>query len=133
MLKKTISLAYLSLATISSSYALDVTVNNEADASVSMAFSYLDSNTQKWVVDGWYNVEPKAKSIINLNTDNGIYYLYAEFSNGKKIEGGKNSVHLYVKASEFFYSQDESLQDSKFQARFVRAKSDGKVALININ
>lgn len=133
MLKKTISLAVLSLATISSSYALDVTVNNEADASVSMAFSYLDSNTQKWVVDGWYNVEAKAKSIINLNTDNGIYYLYAEFSNGKKIEGGESSVHLYVKPSEFLYSQDETLHGNKFQARFVRAKSDGKVALININ
>ena len=113
--------------------ALEISINNNTESTVFMAFSYLDKSTDKWVVDGWYNIEKNGKNLITLNTENGIYYLYAEFSNGKKIEGGDYSVNLDVAPQSFYYTQDQVFEDASFKAKFVRAKSDGKRALININ
>ncbi|WP_156027316.1 hypothetical protein [Succinivibrio dextrinosolvens] len=57
-----------------------------------MAFSYLDNKENDWVVDGRYNVMPKQKAKVDQDSKNDIYYLYSEFSNGKKLEGGKGAV-----------------------------------------
>nr|WP_278515925.1 DUF1036 domain-containing protein [Succinivibrio dextrinosolvens] len=73
-----------------------------ADATVVRAFSYLDNKGNDLVVDGWYNVMPKQKAKVELDSKNDIYYLYSEFSNGKNLEGGKGAVDLKVKDRSFF-------------------------------
>ncbi len=116
----------------SAASALEITIDNKTDATVVMAFSYLDNKENTWVVDGWYNVLPKKKSQVNLDSKNDIYYLYSEFSNGKKLEGGKGSVELKVKDRAFFYKQNEPLKDLERKVSFLRARGNDGKALIRI-
>ena len=123
----------MSASVITSANALEVTVENATDATVVMAFSYLDNKENDWVVDGWYNVEPKQKAKISLDSKNDIYYLFSEFSNRKKLEGGKGAVALNVGERSFFYKQkDKPSAELNRKVSFLRARgSDGK-ALIKI-
>ncbi|NLK85669.1 MAG: DUF1036 domain-containing protein [Aeromonadales bacterium] len=133
-MKKLLALCALTLAsTCMSANALEVTIDNKTKATVVMAFSYLDSKTNDWVVDGWYNVEPEQKALVNLDSKNDIYYLYSEFSNGKKLEGGKGSVVLKVKNRNFFYKQTKPTDDLDRKATFLRARSNNGKSLIKIN
>ncbi|MCR5535993.1 MAG: DUF1036 domain-containing protein [Succinivibrio sp.] len=112
--------------------ALEITVDNQTEAKVCLAFSYLSSEEQSWVVDGWYNVEPKQQAQINLNTDNDMYYLYTEFSNGKKIEGGPGAVNLRVLDESFYFKQDDVPSEEARTVSFLRARSNGNKANIKI-
>ena len=112
--------------------ALEVTIDNQTEATVVMAFSYLDNNENDWVVDGWYNVKPKQKALVNLDSKNDIYYLYSEFSNGKKLEGGKGSVSLNVKDRSFYYKQSQVTKDLIRKVSFLRARGNEGKALIKI-
>ncbi|MGN0903456.1 MAG: DUF1036 domain-containing protein [Succinivibrio sp.] len=113
--------------------ALDVTIDNHTDATVVMAFSYLDNTDNVWVVDGWYNVLPKQKAVVNLDSRNDIYYLYSEFSNGKKLEGGNGSVQLQVQDRSFFYKQGKAPKTANRKVSFLRARGNDGHALIKIN
>ncbi len=112
--------------------ALSVVVDNGTEATVSMAFSYLDAKSKKWMVDGWYNISPNEKSRVELNTSNELYYVYAEFSNGKKISGGTGSADLKVKETNFLYPQDKDLPDASRTVSFLRARSSNNQATINV-
>ncbi len=112
--------------------AIELTINNTTDAKLTFAFSYLSNKTDTWVVDGWYNVDPKKQGIITLNTDNGIFYIYGEFSNGRKIEGGKGALKLGIKGETFFYEQSKGLKDKTSTVAFLRAKADSAKSKINI-
>ena len=74
-MRKFLLIAFLGAFISCNAQALEVTVDNQTKATVVMAFSYLDNNSKEWVVDGWYNVKPQKKGIINLDTDYDIYYL----------------------------------------------------------
>ncbi len=111
---------------------LAVVVDNSTDADVAMAFSYLDAGSNKWVVDGWYNIDKKSKGQIKLNTNNELYYIYSEFSNGKKISGGAGSAELKIRSTSFTYEQDKGLPDADRSVSFLRARSNNNKALINI-
>lgn len=107
--------------------SLELTIENQTDSTVVLAFSYLDNKQNDWVVDGWYNVNPKKTEMVNLDSKNDIYYLYSEFSNGKKLEGGKGSVNLYVDNRAFFYKQNKIPKTVQRKVSFVRARgNDGK-------
>ena len=97
-----------------------------------MAFSYLDNKENDWVVDGWYNVMPKQKAKVELDSKNDIYYLYSEFSNGKKLEGGKGAVDLKVKDRSFFYKQKKIPDDVDRKVSLLRARGNDGHALIRI-
>lgn len=109
---------------------IDVTVNNSSTSNISFAFSYLNKDTNSWVVEGWYNVKANENAVISLNTENSLVYLYAESSNGKKIEGGNGSVDLMTKFQSFYYEQTESLANPDMKVRFLRAMAkDNKIKL----
>ncbi len=112
--------------------ALEVTVDNQTEAKVCLAFSYLSVKDKDWVVDGWYNVEPRQQAQINLDTDNDMYYLYTEFSNGKKIEGGPGAVKLRVQDEAFYCKQDRVPEEKSRVVSFLRARSNGDKANIKI-
>ena len=132
LVKNTIIATLLGTITFNVANALEVKIENQTKASVVMAFSYLDTKSNEWVVDGWYNVEPQQNALINLDSSNDIYYLYSEFSNGKKLEGGKGSIKLKVNNRSFFYKQSEKQANADREVSFLRARgSDGK-AIIKI-
>ena len=81
------TMALLTAAISMPSQAIEVTIDNTTNATVVFAFSYLNDQKDKsldpdWLVEGWYNVNPHQKALVNLPSDNDVYYLYAEFSNG---------------------------------------------------
>ncbi len=125
-------LALAALFSLFSANAMDVAVENTTQETVVLAFSYLDKDQDKWMVDGWYNIKPKETSHINLNTNNELYYLYAEFSNGKKIEGGKDSLRLKVRSKSFIYPQDDK-SFVGYEVNFLKARGVGDKAQIKIN
>ena len=129
---KKLLLSALLFTAVSSSQALEVTIDNQTEATVVMAFSYLDTKENDWVVDGWYNVMPKDKVLVNLDSKNDIYYLYSEFSNGKKLEGGKGSVTLAVDDRSFFYRQKKVPPTAERKVSFLRARGNDGKALIRI-
>lgn len=112
--------------------SLELTIENQTDSTVVLAFSYLDNKQNDWVVDGWYNVNPKKTEKVNLDSKNDIYYLYSEFSNGKKLEGGKGSVNLYVDNRAFFYKQNKIPKTVQRKVSFVRARGNEGKAHIKI-
>ncbi|WP_406030330.1 DUF1036 domain-containing protein [Succinivibrio sp.] len=112
--------------------SLELTIENQTDSTVVLAFSYLDNKQNDWVVDGWYNVNPKKTEMVNLDSKNDIYYLYSEFSNGKKLEGGKGSVNLYVDNRAFFYKQNKIPKTVQRKVSFVRARGNEGKAHIKI-
>ena len=115
-------------------YALvDVAINNNSKADISFALSYLDSRSQKWVTEGWYNVKPQENGIIKVDTDNSLVYLYAESSNGKKIEGGAGSVELLVSSQAFFYFQYQGLANADSKAKFMRASVKNNKVVFTLN
>lgn len=120
------------LALSANASALEITVENVTDSTVVMAFSYLDSNSNEWTVDGWYNVNPNSKAKVNLNSSNDIYYLYSEFSNGKKLEGGKGSVRLKVDDRSFLYRQNTPPAFAGREVSFLRARGNAGKAVIRI-
>lgn len=126
-------LLVLMLLFTSSSFATEVTINNYSNSKASFAFAYLDSTTNKFVVEGWYNVKANASSIVNLNTDENYYYLYAEFSNGNVIKGADNNIGLFeVVPESFYYFKDSlNLKDPR-KVSFVKANATNKKANINI-
>lgn len=85
-----------SILLISSASALEITVDNKTDAKAAFAFSYLDKKSGKWMTEGWFNAPQNSEKKLSLPADNPIYYIYAEFSNGKRIEGGEGAVDLVV-------------------------------------
>ena len=97
-----------------------------------MAFSYLDNKENDWVVDGWYNVMPKQKDKVQLDSKNDIYYLYSEFSNARQLDGGKWAVELKVKNRSFFYKQKQSPDDVDRKVSLLRARGNDVHALIRI-
>lgn len=115
-----------------SAAALEISVENETDAQATLAFSYLNAKTGKWQVEGWYNVASHSRAVVNLDTDNSLYYLYAEFSNGKKIEGGEGAVELGVQDRSFSYLQEQPLKKSARQVSFLRARGNGNRATIRV-
>lgn len=115
-----------------SAHSLEITIENQTDSTVVLAFSYLDNKHNDWVVDGWYNVDPKKTEMVNLDSKNDIYYLYSEFSNGKKLEGGKGSVNLYVANRSFFYKQNKIPKTVQRKVSFVRARGNEGKAHIKI-
>ncbi len=120
-----------SAGSIANAAPLEITVDNQTKSEVVMAFSYLSNKEQDWVVDGWYNIEPNKTANIDLDTDNDIYYLYAEFSNGKKIEGGQGAVELSVQDTSFLYKQKDEPENSR-KVSFLRARSNGSKATIKV-
>ena len=131
-MKKFLLTAFLGAFISCNAQALEVTVDNQTKATVVMAFSYLDKTSKEWVVDGWYNVKPQKKGIINLSTDNDIYYLYSEFSNGKKLEGGNGSIKLKVQERSFFYKQNDAPSSLNREVSFLRARGNLGKAVIKI-
>ncbi len=115
-----------------SAQALEITVDNQTDSKVAMAFSYLSNQDKEWVVDGWYNVDPKNKARIDLDTDNELYYVYSEFSNGKKIEGGQGAVDLMIQNRSFYYKQKEAPTRHARSVKFLRARSNSNKATISV-
>ena len=115
-----------------SASALDVKVENLTQAKVVLAFSYLDEVDNEWVVDGWYNVDSKQTAEIKLPSNNDIYYLYAEFSNGKKLEGGKGSISVKVDNQAFLYKQGKAPKNFTKKVNFVRARGNEGNALVKI-
>lgn len=115
-----------------SANALEITIDNQTTSKVAMAFSYLPSNDKDWVVDGWYNVDANEKALLNLDTSNEMYYVYAEFSNGKKIEGGEGAVKLMVQNRSFVYKQNAAPDSNVREVSFLRARSNGDKATIKI-
>lgn len=110
--------------------AVNIEVSNESVSDIAFAFSYLDSNTKTWTAEGWYNVTPRTKSTISLNTDNSMVYIYGECSNGTKIEGGKGNVELDVYYKSFRYEQDKGIEKPDMRVQFMRAIAiDSKVNL----
>lgn len=131
-MRKFLLTAFLGAFISSNAQALEVTVDNQTKATVVMAFSYLDKTSKEWVVDGWYNVKPQKKGIINLDTDNDIYYLYSEFSNGKRLEGGNGSIKLKVQERSFFYKQNDAPSSLNREVSFLRARGNLGKAVIKI-
>lgn len=132
------TMALLTAAISMSSQAIEVTIDNTTNATVVFAFSYLNDQKDKsldpdWFVEGWYNVNPHQKALVNLPSDNDVYYLYAEFSNGKKLEGGKGSIKLMVNDRSFSYKQKEVPKKLTRQATFLRARCNQGKSLIKIN
>lgn len=112
--------------------ALEVTIDNLTEAEVTMAFSYLEPRNDTWVVEGWFNVQPHQKGLVSLPTDNELYYIYAEFSNGKRIEGGEGAVTLPISYRSFYLQQDQVPQGSMKEVSFLRARSSGGKATVKI-
>lgn len=124
--------ALSSMFLLNSASALEVKVENLTSAKVVLAFSYLDMKVNEWVVDGWYNVEAEQTAQINLPSNNDIYYLYAEFSNGKKLEGGKGSISIRVNNESFLYKQGKAPKHFTKKVNFVRARGNDGKALVRI-
>ncbi|MGN1281993.1 MAG: DUF1036 domain-containing protein [Succinivibrio sp.] len=131
-MNKLLNSVLLGCALSSAANALEITVDNVTDSTVVMAFSYLDSQSNEWTVDGWYNVNPNSKAKVNLNSTNDIYYLYSEFSNGKKLEGGKGSVKLRVADRSFLYRQNTPPASANREVSFLRARGNAGKAVIKI-
>ncbi len=116
-----------------SASALEVTIDNQTSASGAFAFSYLDRATKVWMTDGWYNSEGGKVSRIDLPTDNPIYYIYAEFSNGKRIEGGEGAVALDISNRSFLCEQDKGPEvKNTYNVKFLRAQGNGSKAVIRV-
>ena len=124
-------IAIMCLATLKAD-ALEITVDNQTDADAAMAFSYLDKDKNVWMSEGWFNVHKHQNKKLELNTDNSLYYIYAEFSNGKKIEGGEGSVLLEVSDRSFLCDQDKGPEGKLRKVSFLRARSNEGKALIRV-
>ena len=130
-LKGLLLLSFLGVA-ITRAQCLEITIDNHTDATVVMAFSYLDNKENDWVVDGWDNVMPRQLAKVDLDSKNDIYYLYSEFSNGKKLEGGSGSVELQIFDRSFFYLQKKPAANYDRKVSFLRARGNEGKALIKI-
>lgn len=126
------SLAFAACFTTYQAGALEITVDNQTDADAAMAFSYLDKDKNVWMSEGWFNVQKHQNKKLELNTENSLYYIYAEFSNGKKIEGGEGSVSLEVSDRSFLCDQDKGPEGKVRQVSFLRARSNDGKALIRV-
>lgn len=127
-------LSFIMCLFTTNAYALvDVAINNNSKADISFAVSYLDSRSQKWVTEGWYNIKPQEHGIIKVDTDNSLVYLYGESSNGKKIEGGAGSVELLVSSKSFFYFQDQGFTAADSKAKFMRASVKNNKVVFTLN
>ena len=112
--------------------ALDITINNDSTAEAAFAFSYVDKDSGKWVVDGWYNVGAQSSGSLSVNSDNDVYYLYAELENGKAISDPQG-IKLPIADGSFFYAQSDGLKQATRNVSFVRASASQGKAQININ
>lgn len=126
-------LAFLSLAALcTAAGALEITIKNETDSTVVMAFSYLSSKDNNWVAEGWFNVQPRHSGLVKLPSDNDLYYVYAEFSNGKRFEGGAGSVELNIANTAFFYLQDQVPPEYTRKVQFLKARANAGKATIKV-
>lgn len=112
--------------------ALEITINNKSSAEAVFAFSYLERGTQRWVVDGWYNAAAHSSGVLDVNSDNDVYYLYAELESGRAISDPRG-IALAVADTPFYYAQDEGLPEATRTVRFVRTSANNGKAQININ
>lgn len=134
-MKNFLKLALIATATSLSfgTSALEITIDNQTSAKGAFAFSYLDRASKVWMTDGWYNSEGGKVSKIELPTDNSIYYIYAEFSNGKRIEGGEGAVALDISNRSFLCEQDKGPEvKNTYNVKFLRAQGNGSKAVIRV-
>lgn len=124
----TLSLLLISFA----STAIEVNINNNNKKDATFAFSYYDNDKSAWIVEGWYNVKSQEKVIIDLNSNNKVFYMYGEFADGYKIQGGEGAIEFPIVYESFMYERDTSIENPDLSVKFIKAQArDGK-AKINI-
>lgn len=100
--------------------ALTLECKNLTQEPIAVAVSYLGSDGKTWFIEGWYNLEGQKEALIELPSSNDIFYIFGEFGNGVKVEGGTGSVQLPVVWSDFQYTQGNRLQNPDSVEQFVR-------------
>lgn len=131
MIKKLLACTGLA-ALCTTASALDITIKNDTDSTVVMAFSYLSSKENNWVAEGWFNVQPRHSGLVKLDSNNDLYYVYAEFSNGKRFEGGAGSLELNIANTAFFYVQSQVPPEYTKKVQFLKARANAGKATINV-
>lgn len=77
---------WLLLLFLNSAYALELKLYNRSESLAVLALAY-EEPQGKLTVAGWYSLDKGQEALIKLPSDCADYYLHAEFSNGKSLEG----------------------------------------------
>lgn len=108
------------LALGGSAQALTLDCKNLTQEPIAVSVSYLGADGKTWFIEGWYNLEGQKQALIELPSSNDIFYIFGEFGNGVKVEGGSGSVQMPVVWDDFQYTQSQPLQKPDSVEQFVR-------------
>lgn len=113
--------------------ALTLDCQNKASEPIAVAVSYLGDDGNTWYVEGWYNLKAQEHALIELPSSNNIFYIFGEFKNGVKVEGGYGSIQIPVLWSDFQYTLANALlpQNADGVEQFVRGMATKGYAQIS--
>lgn len=119
-----------------SAFALELTAANHTTKKISLAVSYMHSDSKTWVCRGWWTIEPLGKLSIKLDTNNRLIYFLGV--SGKTRWGGKadaeGTVSLPVTSQKFLYKvKTERPTGEGFRVENFKAKKlggDGRFTII---
>lgn len=112
--------------------ALTLDCNNLSNEPIAVAVSYLGSDGNTWFVEGWYNLKAKEHALIELPSSNDVFYIFGEFKNGLKVEGGAGSIRIPVKWDDFQYNTlNQALGTPDSVEQFVRGVATSGYAQIS--
>lgn len=84
-----------------------VTFKNDSSQTISIVYIWYNAETEKWMVDGWYKIQPGGTGVCGTYSKKMYYYAYAW--NSKQVWGGdcddsRTVKQTIVKERMFFES-----------------------------
>lgn len=119
----------ISLGSVSQALTLDC--QNKSSEHIALAVSYLSNDGKTWIVEGWYNLQSQEHALIELPSNNDIFYIFGEFGNNIKVSGGEGSVNMPVVWNEFQYVQADPIKNHDAVESFVRGVATNGYAEIS--
>lgn len=108
---------WLLLLFLNSAYALELKLYNRSESLAVLALAY-EEPQGKLTVAGWYSLDKGQEALIKLPSVCADYYLHAEFSNGKSLEG---AYKFKVDTKAFKYEAKHMEKFSGQEVGFIKA------------
>jgi len=135
LVRTVLSLFILLAASVSLSppaEAISISFRNPFPHKLWAAVVYLEDSSRKWVVKGWYGVEPRSSRTININESTKGKHVYIHAWTSEATFGGNQYSLKYTviaEAFQFYAGQPAPAGTKRSQVHFDRwfVENDGSV------
>lgn len=113
-------------------HALKISIDNGYDSTANIAIHYLKPNNV-WHTEGWFVWQPHEQGFIEVDSNNTLFYIYVEFSDGLVNNTNAGAVTQWVSDTSFSLEAGVKPDAGGRLVEFSLCNSDGHTAVVRLN